>query len=151
MTEQVIEHGDLIPAKLPMVTNESIVVPAAKVDDGGVLAKGLKILGEVVLTPGTSLLLDGQFKPGMVHVGIGLVARRMLGLPGLLLVGANSYSQSVTGKSLLTHAQALAGGKEDSLGELVKKAIGDKKSLSEILATVAEDVEDKYLSHSNKS
>jgi hypothetical protein len=165
MTEQVIEHRDLISAKLTAVDTAFTEVPAqpidgvapamvnqgvvpAKANDGGVLAKGLKIFGEVVLTPGTSLLLDGQLKPGIAHVGVGFVARRMLGLPGLLLVGANSYSQSVTGKSLLTHVQALTGSADDSLGELVKKAVSEKKSLSEILATIAEDVEDKYLTHS---
>ena len=65
------------------------------------LVEGGKILGEVVFTPGTSLLLDGNVKSGLGHVVSGLVARSILGLPGMLLVAANSYVTSSTGKSLL--------------------------------------------------
>jgi hypothetical protein len=115
------------------------------------LTLGLKILGEVALSPGASLLADGKVTSGIAHVGIGFIARRMLGFPGVLLVGANSYSQSVTGKSLLEHVQLLAGAREETLGQRVKKAKDENKSLGEILALVAEDVEDKYHSHASKT
>lgn len=115
------------------------------------LTKGLKLIGEVAITPGISLLLDGKMKSGVVHIGVGFIARRVFGLPGLLLVGADSYSQSVTGKSLLEHVQTLAGVKEDTLGQRVTIAINENKPLGEILATVAEDVEDKYHSLTSKT
>ncbi len=60
-----------------------------------------KLVGELVLTPGTSLLLDGQIKSGVGHVVVGVLARALLGAPGMLLVVANSYASSLTGKSLL--------------------------------------------------
>ena len=127
------------------------------------LTKGLKLIGEVAITPGISLLLDGKMKSGVVHVGVGFIARRVFGLPGLLLVGADSYSQSVTGKTLLEHVQTLGGAgagagagtaavaRDESLGQRVSKAINENKSLGEILATVAEDVEDKYHSLTSKT
>ena len=68
-----------------------------------VLRGGGKLLGEVVLTPGTSLLLDGDIKGGMGHVVVGLLARVVFGVPGVLLVAANSYATSLTGKSLLAN------------------------------------------------
>ena len=68
-----------------------------------VLRDGGKLLGEVILTPGASLLLDGDIKSGMGHVVAGLLARVVFGVPGVLLVAANSYSASRTGKSLLAN------------------------------------------------
>ena len=73
-----------------------------------VLRDGGKLLGEVVLTPGTSLLLDGDIKGGMGHVVAGLLARVVFGVPGMLLVAANSYSTSLTGKSLLANISGKA-------------------------------------------
>ncbi len=67
------------------------------------LNDGVKLLGEVVLTPGASLLLDGNIKAGMGHVVVGMLARVIFGFPGALLVAADSYSESVTGKSLLAN------------------------------------------------
>jgi hypothetical protein len=76
---------------------------------GNMLGAGAKLLGEAALTPGTSLLLDGNIKSGMGHVLAAMVARTMFGVPGLILVAANSYSTSTTGKSLLAH---MAGNRE---------------------------------------
>ena len=68
--------------------------------ENSVLKNGARLIGETVITPGTSLLCDGQIKSGLLHVGAGLIARFTLGMPGLLLVAADSYSKTVTGKSL---------------------------------------------------
>jgi hypothetical protein len=51
----------------------------------------------------------------------------------------------------LEHVRTLAGVKEDTLGQRVTHAINENKSLDEILATVAEDVEDKYHSLTSKT
>jgi hypothetical protein len=67
-----------------------------------VIGRGIKILGET-LVPGASLVLDGKILPGAVHLVGGLVARWALGPVGWLLVAANSYSKSVTGRNLPEH------------------------------------------------
>lgn len=81
------------------------------VDDGHrepasnvVIGRGIKILGETV-APGASLVLDGKILPGAAHLVGGFVARWALGPVGWLLVAANSYSKSVTGRSLAGHLE----------------------------------------------
>jgi hypothetical protein len=69
---------------------------------GVVIGRGIKILGEAV-APGASLVLDGKILPGAAHLVGGLVARWAFGPVGWLLVAANSYSKSVTGRSLTEH------------------------------------------------
>ena len=69
---------------------------------GVVIGRGIKILGETVV-PGASLVLDGKILPGAAHLVGGLVARWAFGPVGWLLVAANSYSKSVTGRSLTEH------------------------------------------------
>jgi Family of unknown function (DUF6072) len=63
------------------------------------LNNAVKLVGEYFL-PGASRLLDGEVKDGVVHLAAGVVARMFLGPFGLLLVKANSYSRSVTGKNV---------------------------------------------------
>jgi len=118
--------------------------------DQDLLTKSLKLLGEIIFTPGASLLVDGDVKSGIIHVGVGFMARRMLGLPGALLVGANSYSQSVTGKSLLSHILEPSTTTEETLVKRVRQAVDDGKPLDEIVATVVEDVEDSYYEAKSK-
>ncbi len=67
-------------------------------------SRGIKLVGEVV-APGTSLLLDGNVSLGAIHLVGGWLAKKALGPVGWLLVAANSYSQSVTGKNLMEHLQ----------------------------------------------
>ncbi|HEV2843568.1 MAG TPA: DUF6072 family protein [Thermoanaerobaculia bacterium] len=69
-----------------------------------VIGRGLKMLGATV-APGVSLVLDGKILPGAAHLVGGLVARWAFGPVGWLLVAANSYSKSVTGRSLPEHLQ----------------------------------------------
>ncbi|HSK79626.1 MAG TPA: DUF6072 family protein [Thermoanaerobaculia bacterium] len=70
-----------------------------------VIGRGIKILGEAVV-PGASLVLDGKLLPGAAHLVGGLVARWAFGPVGWLLVAANSYSKSVTGRNLTEHVQS---------------------------------------------
>lgn len=69
------------------------------------LGRGVKVLGELVVGPGTSLALDGQILPGVAHYVGGLLARWAFGPVGWLLVAANSYSTSVTGRGLAGQIQ----------------------------------------------
>jgi hypothetical protein len=71
-----------------------------------VVGRGIKILGESVV-PGASLVLDGKILPGAAHLVGGLLARWAFGPVGWLLVAANSYSKSVTGRSLPEHLEGV--------------------------------------------
>lgn len=68
-----------------------------------VLSNGAKLFGESLI-PGASLLMDGKFVEGAAHTVIGLGAKAALGPIGLVLVCADSFSKSVTTKSLFSHA-----------------------------------------------
>ncbi len=92
-------------------------------NDLNVLTNGAKLVGESVL-PGASLLMDGQFLNGAAHAVVGLGARLALGPAALVLVCADSFSKSVTDKTLWTHAkEALAArkaAKEEKVAEVVE-------------------------------
>ena len=70
------------------------------------LANGVKLVGETFL-PGTSLLLDGNVKNGAAHVAVGLGARLFFGPLAWAVVAADSFSTSVSGKTLTQHASDL--------------------------------------------
>jgi len=65
-----------------------------------VAARGIKIAGEALVAPGSSLILDGKILAGGLHLVGGLLARCALGPLGWFLVAANSYSKSVAGRNL---------------------------------------------------
>lgn len=72
---------------------------------GGLLVNGVKVLGEVAVVPGASLIVDGEVKSGIVHAAGGLLGLAVLG-PVLgpltwLAMGADSYSRSVSGKTIV--------------------------------------------------
>ena len=60
----------------------------------------VKLAGEAIL-PGASLLMQGKVAHGGAHVLAGFLAKALLGPIGVVLVIANSYSHSTTGKNLL--------------------------------------------------
>jgi len=64
------------------------------------MENAVKLVGDL-LVPGASLLMDGKLAAGGAHLVAGAVARVALGPLGLLLVAANSYSTTMTGKGLL--------------------------------------------------
>jgi hypothetical protein len=66
------------------------------------LKLGVKFLGESIV-PGGSNYLEGDVTTGIAHTILGYAARSVFGLPGLLLVSANSLTKSVTGRNLLDH------------------------------------------------
>ena len=63
---------------------------------------GIKVASELVI-PGGSNFLKGDFKTGGIHAVAGIAAAMFFGFPGMLLVAANSFSQSQTGHGLLDH------------------------------------------------
>jgi hypothetical protein len=72
---------------------------------GSLLVNGVKVLGEVAVVPGASLIVDGEVKSGIVHAAGGLLGLAVLG-PVLgpltwLAMGADSYSRSVAGKTIV--------------------------------------------------
>jgi hypothetical protein len=90
--------------------------------DLNVLTNGAKLVGEAVL-PGASLLMDGQFLSGAAHAVVGIGARLAIGPAAVVLVCADSFSKSVTDKTLLTHAKdALAARKEAKAEKAAEKA-----------------------------
>ena len=64
---------------------------------------GVKAFSDTVILPGSSLMMDGDVKGGLLHAAGGLLARSIWGPVGWLLVGANSFSNSVSGKHLHQH------------------------------------------------
>jgi hypothetical protein len=80
--------------------------PASEPTGGVVLARGLKLAGETIV-PGASLLLDGEVASGVGHLVVGTLARLAFGPVGFLLVAADSYSKSVSGKSLLEQVRGV--------------------------------------------
>ena len=77
--------------------------PDAPATPGEVLANGAKILGEVAIIPGTSLIADGDLRGGIAHGVIGVAAAIVFGPIGWLVVAADSYSRSVSGHYLHEH------------------------------------------------
>jgi len=71
----------------------------------------VKLASEGLIAPGASLLLDGDFRGGGVHVVAGLVAKALLGPIGWVLVAADSFSRSTTSKTLFAH---FAGAKKEA-------------------------------------
>lgn len=63
-------------------------------------ANAVKLIGEAFV-PGTSQFIDGNVVSGAVHALVGFWARAALGPVGAILVAANSYAKSVTGRNLL--------------------------------------------------
>ncbi|MGB8508922.1 MAG: DUF6072 family protein [Pyrinomonadaceae bacterium] len=55
------------------------------------------------LVPGGSNLIQGDIKQGGLHVALGFLARAAFGVPGLLVVSANSFTKAVTGRHLYEH------------------------------------------------
>jgi len=67
---------------------------------GTSMVNGLKAAGEALVIPGASLALDGDIKGASIHMAGAIVARALLGPIGWAYFAVDSYSKSVTGKSL---------------------------------------------------
>jgi hypothetical protein len=110
-----------------------------------ILKNGVKLAGETLLIPGSSLLLDGKIKYGMFHAGIGILAKMTLGIPGVILVAANSFCLSLTKKNLVSAIFGSNDYRNIKLIDRVNLNIDKGLSLKEIQEDVFEDVEDIYM------
>lgn len=64
--------------------------------DNAPLKTGLQFASEVVM-PGGSNLIAGNYTQAAIHAGLGILACSLFGLPGLLVVAANSFTRATTG------------------------------------------------------
>ena len=67
-----------------------------------VINNGVKLVGETML-PGASLLLDGNLVNGAAHAAVAVAAATFVAPWAVLLVVADSFSKSVSGKNLWDH------------------------------------------------
>ena len=81
----------------------------------GMLTNGVKLVGETML-PGASLLMDGNLVNGAAHAAIGVAAATFVAPWAVLLVVADSFSKSVSGKNLWEHVNI---GKKTTEAEVV--------------------------------
>jgi hypothetical protein len=80
-----------------------------------VINNGVKLVGETML-PGASLLLDGNLVNGAAHAAVGVAAATFIAPWAVLLVVADSFSKSVSGKNLWDHINV---GKKTAEAEVV--------------------------------
>ncbi|HKR11544.1 MAG TPA: DUF6072 family protein [Pyrinomonadaceae bacterium] len=71
-------------------------MPTTKTEDVKPLKTGLQFASEIVI-PGGSNLINGDLGQGVLHLGLGVLAKSVFGLPGLLIVAANSFTKASTG------------------------------------------------------
>ena len=57
---------------------------------------GLQFVSEAVI-PGGSNLINGDLKQAAIHAVLGIIAGSVFGIPGALLVAANSFTKATTG------------------------------------------------------
>lgn len=77
--------------------------------DTSALKTGVQFASEVVI-PGGSNLVSGNYMQAAIHAGLGLLAGAFFGLPGVIVVAANSFTRATTGHHL---HEALNLGTED--------------------------------------
>lgn len=109
-----------------------------------VLENGIKLAGEAVLVPGCSLLMEGKVKPGLLHIIGGFAAKAVLGPPAAVLVAANSFCTSMTGKNLVSTILEPADPRQVNLVDLVNGGIENGHTMEEIREELVEDIEDLY-------
>ena len=68
------------------------------------VTNGVKMIGETML-PGASLLMDGNLTEGAAHAALGLAAATFVAPWAVLVVVADSFSKSISGKNLWQHVK----------------------------------------------
>jgi hypothetical protein len=99
----ILFHVEFICSEFIAVTLRGSKMTPVATQDVNVLSNGVKLVGESLI-PGASLLMDGKFVEGAAHTLVGLGARAALGPIGLVVVCTDSFSKSVTNKSLYDYA-----------------------------------------------
>jgi hypothetical protein len=67
-----------------------------------VINNGVKLVGETMI-PGASLLLDGNLVNGAAHAAVAVAAATFVAPWAVVVVIADSFSKSVSGKNLWDH------------------------------------------------
>ena len=67
-----------------------------------ILSMAVKAAGEYVV-PGGSNFVKGDLKEGISHAVLGLAAKAVFGLPGLIVVSLDSLTQAISDKSIPEH------------------------------------------------
>jgi hypothetical protein len=70
-------------------------------DSSHVVPNTLRLLGDTLVAPGTSLVLDGKLGSGAARMIVGVAARAAFGPIGWLAVAADAYAKSTTGTGLV--------------------------------------------------
>ena len=60
---------------------------------------GLQFVSEAVI-PGGSNLVNGDLKQAAIHAVLGIIAGSVFGIPGALLIAANSFTRATNGHHL---------------------------------------------------
>ena len=72
------------------------------------IVNAVKLVGDVMVLPGSSLLMRGKVLPGGAHALLGFLAWRFLGTVAgpisWILLAANAYAKSSSGSYLHDHA-----------------------------------------------
>ena len=89
-------------------------------DSPQALKTGVDFASELVV-PGGSNLVEGNYVQGAIHVVLGIVAKSMFGLPGLIAVSANSFTKATTGRHIHEHLGL-------GVGQKQKEQTGQKAS-----------------------
>jgi hypothetical protein len=90
-------EGVILSPKGEMVMAQ---VQDANLVNGTPILNGVKAAGEAFAFPGASLVIDGNVKAAAIHVVGAYAARALLGPVGWFYFAADSFSKSVSGKSL---------------------------------------------------
>lgn len=76
------------------------------VNNAQAVKTGVQFAGEVIV-PGGSNLVGGDYKTGGVYAALGLAAKAVFGVPGLLIVSASSFANAVTGRNLIDFVKSV--------------------------------------------
>lgn len=76
------------------------------------LKTGVEFASELVV-PGGSNLVEGNLVQGGIYVVLGLVARSIFGLPGVIAVSADSFTKATTGRHIYEHLGLGGGSKKE--------------------------------------
>lgn len=76
------------------------------VNNAQAVKTGVQFAGEVII-PGGSNLVGGDYKTGGIYAALGLAAKAIFGVPGLLVVSASSFANAVTGQNLIDFVKSV--------------------------------------------
>lgn len=126
-----------------MATDEKKAVPS----DRKAVTNAVKVASELFVMPGTSLIMEGQVKSGLLHAGAAFLLRAVVWKPLAIVAIANSLSKSITGQSILGNMKGSRPGTNtrpsaETLDDRVRSHMADGMTAEEIQETLREDVED---------